>query len=351
MTTELETAALEQSIQNWAKDYAGQDLAIFGAGPVGAAIMRRLREFGANVVAVVDDYSPPESVLDDMPVTASRTLTALRPDAVVLATTRSRARMHQRLDMIGFSGQVLKLPGEDDDMFATGPQTRVSQIEQFHNRHAGQRAFLIGNGPSLLSTDPRRITNAVTFGCNAIFLMEHFKPDYYCVEDVLVGEDRGDQIDQLPWTKFFPKDLRRWLTDGYFFNGVRLPEIDQFSTDCAEAVYVNITVLYPMLQLAFYMGCDPVYLVGVDHSYSRTASGSGGQDSIMVSTTKDSDHFHPDYMGQGARGYVPRLDRMEQAYRLAKTTYEAHGRKVLNATKGGKLEIFDRVDFEQVVNG
>ncbi|MFH0880095.1 MAG: hypothetical protein V2A34_10320, partial [Lentisphaerota bacterium] len=55
-------------------------------------------------------------------------------------------------------------------------------------------------------------------------------------------------------------------------------------------------------------------------------------------------HFHPDYFGKGFRWHIPRVDQMEVGYRLAKDAFERHGRKILNATAGGKLEVFDRVD-------
>ena len=36
-------------------------------------------------------------------------------------------------------------------------------------------------------------------------------------------------------------------------------------------------------------------------------------------------------------------------YQLAKLMYDADGRRIVNATPGGKLEMFDRVDYETVI--
>jgi len=39
---------------------------------------------------------------------------------------------------------------------------------------------------------------------------------------------------------------------------------------------------------------------------------------------------------------------MEQAYRKTKKIFEIDGRKIFNATKGGKLEVFERVDYDDI---
>ena len=33
----------------------------------------------------------------------------------------------------------------------------------------------------------------------------------------------------------------------------------------------------------------------------------------------------------------------------AKKFYEGNGRKIYNATRGGKLEVFERVDFDDII--
>ncbi len=60
---------------------------------------------------------------------------------------------------------------------------------------------------------------------------------------------------------------------------------------------------------------------------------------------KFSYHFHPDYFGKGYRWHDPRTDRMERAFIRAREAFEADGRKVYNATVGGKLEVYERVAY------
>jgi hypothetical protein len=70
----------------------------------------------------------------------------------------------------------------------------------------------------------------------------------------------------------------------------------------------------------------------------------------ITSTRADVNHFHADYFGEGKRWHLPRVDRMERAYVRARNTFEADGRRILNATKGGRLEVFPRVDYDELVS-
>lgn len=344
-----EASEISRQAHAWGRAYTGKRLAILGAGPVGADILRCLRGQGGQVVGVMDDFTAPDSRLEDCRVVPSRALLSLQADAVILATTKARQRMRDRLEQLGYAGDILCLPGEDDDVFAPSRGQRVCEIEQFHNLHAGQRAFVVGNGPSLKRTDPRRLGSEVTFGCNSIFLLEDFVPTYYCLENHICAEDRQEQINALPWAKFLSHDLRRWLTNGHFFNAFRTAEIDTFSTDFAAGIQVGATVTYTMIQLAFYMGCDPVYLVGMDHSYNLESLQKDPGKAMLISTGDDANHFHVGCIGKGFRANYPHMDRMETAYRLAREAFEKHGRRIYNATAGGKLEIFERINFERLL--
>ena len=92
------------------------------------------------------------------------------------------------------------------------------------------------------------------------------------------------------------------------------------------------------------MGCAQVYLVGFDHSY-RIPTDAQVDGSGILSRSSDPNHFHPDYFGKGYRWHDPMVERMEMAFRRARDVYEASGRRILNATVGGHLEVFDRVGY------
>jgi hypothetical protein len=71
----------------------------------------------------------------------------------------------------------------------------------------------------------------------------------------------------------------------------------------------------------------------------------------VVSTGDDPNHFAPGYFGKGFRWQLPDLDGSERAYRLARKAYAEAGRHIVDATVGGKLTIFPKVDFNTLFNG
>jgi hypothetical protein len=231
----------------------------------------------------------------------------------------------------------------------------MPELSVFKECHAGRRCFIVGNGPSLTRMELPSLRDEVTFGMNCIFLgFERFgfRPTYYTVEDVFVAEDNSREINALDgMVKFLPLDLSYCLEDGpnvAWVNFVRRYEpYPLFSEDAAQQVYWGSTVTFLAMQLAFYMGCDPIYLIGVDFDY-KVPDYALGQEEI-TSREDDVNHFHPAYFGKGKRWHNPRLDRVEPSYREACRFFDEKGRRLLNATAGGKLEIFPRVEYETVL--
>ena len=99
------------------------------------------------------------------------------------------------------------------------------------------------------------------------------------------------------------------------------------------------------LQLAYYLGCNEIFLVGFDHHYKIP---SKIDDHVITSQGDDFNHVHPNYFGKGYRWHDPNLARMEQAYSEARRFLDARGIRVQNATVGGQLGIFERIDYSQL---
>src|SRR5699024_10081487 len=65
-----------------------------------------------------------------------------------------------------------------------GPERdrNLAKLARFAGRHAGQRCFIIGNGPSLAKMDLGPLRGEVTFGMNRIYLLRDkigFLPTYF----------------------------------------------------------------------------------------------------------------------------------------------------------------------------
>ena len=82
-------------------------------------------------------------------------------------------------------------------------------------------------------------------------------------------------------------------------------------------------------------------LIGVDHSF--TSKGPAHQ--LVTSPGDDPNHFDPSYFGEGFRWQLPDLAQSEVAYRLARSQFQLAGREIVDATVGGKLDVFPKVNY------
>jgi hypothetical protein len=219
--------------------------------------------------------------------------------------------------------------------------------------YAGRRCVVMGNGPSLLKCDLSLLKSEITIGSNAQYLAWDtmgFVPTFLTVEDRLVAEDRADELSALPQpTKIFPRDLLYCLKGSrntIFINFVRdYRPFPQFTSDFQRVVYWGGTVTMLNLQLAYYLGCSEIYLIGFDHHYQVPKD---VEDHVITSKGDDVNHIHADYFGKGYRWHDPNLARMEQSYAAARRFLDAKGIQVRNATVGGQLEVFDRIDYSSL---
>lgn len=238
--------------------------------------------------------------------------------------------------------------------------TDVPKLRMLKNIHSDEdRCFIIGNGPSVNSMDLTKLKDEITFGVNAVFLnfdKMGFSTTYYVVEDDLVAEDRAGSINNLKgMTKFFPIRLAYCIDRDektIFLN--HCPDNThgyQFSADMSQFTCGGSTVVYTCMQIAFYMGFKTVYLIGVDHDYAIPKSYEkydSDLNYVIESLEDDPNHFDKDYFGKGFRWHNPKVHLMAESFQRANEMYERCGRMIYNATVGGKLEIFKRVNYEDL---
>lgn len=235
---------------------------------------------------------------------------------------------------------------------------RARAMKRFKSMGRGKRCFIMGGGPSLKKMDPKPLINEVTFGVNAIFLIQDwlgFLPTFYVVEDKLVVADRAKEISNMKGShKFYDRRYNRLMPPDETTTNLRMladysdyPCFPEFSVDASRGVWCGGTVTYLCLQLAYFMEFDPVYLIGIDHSYTKPKHVQT-EGVVWTSHGEDPNHFHPEYFGSGKRWHDPQVDRMEMAYKRSKIEFEKVGRRVLNATVGGRLEVFPRVNLKEI---
>jgi 6-hydroxymethylpterin diphosphokinase MptE-like protein len=229
------------------------------------------------------------------------------------------------------------------------------KLRQLQDRHLGERCFIIGNGPSLAVGDLDRLKGEITFAANKIYLIfarTEWRPHYYAVEDDHMIDQHHEEIRRLEgFVKFVPHFAKlpfRGDRDVIWYSRSLLSHaaFPKFSDNPSRHLHCGYMVTYISLQLAYFMGFTRVYLLGVDFDYSLTSPSQ----TVEYAAHYGHDHFTPDYFKPGELLFVPQLDRAERAMRCAKHFYEAHGRKIWNSTRGGKLQVFDRVPLEEVLD-
>ncbi len=222
----------------------------------------------------------------------------------------------------------------------------IRRLGELKDIHRGQRCFIIGNGPSLKQTDLSRLRDEFTFGMNRIYLVfpeMGFQTTYFLTVNSLVIEQCAEDIRSLTMPRFVSWRSRRVIGTAPDLNFLHTTYTGpKFATDARGRLWEGATVTYVALQLAYHMGFEKVILIGVDHNYST----QGKPNTTVVSQGDDPDHFNASYFGKGFRWQLPDLETSERGYHMARQAYEAAGRQVMDATVGGKLTIFPKVDYD-----
>ncbi len=241
----------------------------------------------------------------------------------------------------------------------------MARLAALKDKYRGRRCFIIGNGPSLRQTDVFPLRNEFTFGMNRVYLAFErwgFRTSFLVSVNDLVIEQCVDDFLALDMPRFFSWRSRKYFqpalhrsseltTANPDAHSSRLPTFlyatygaPTFARDARFRLWEGATVTYVCLQLAFHMGFAEAILIGVDHSFAT----KGQPNKTVVSDGDDPNHFDARYFGKGFRWQLPDLDTSEQAYLLARYAWEQDGRRVLDATIGGKLTIFPKVQYDRL---
>lgn len=232
----------------------------------------------------------------------------------------------------------------------------TDRIAQLKNAKQRKRCFVIGNGPSLTIADLEKIGNEDSFAVNRIykiFNQTSWRPTYYVSQDRVIADEVKEDIESILKnckhvflnSVVFDKIEQKFKCDKLHFiflnDRDRDGEMPFFSDDVVEQIYEGNTVTYACIQLAVYMGYSEIYIIGVDHSYNKVESKDGS-----VIEDKTVQNYMPGL--EGKMGFLPALDRSTLAYRKARQICDERNIIIRNATRGGKLEEFIRVDFDSL---
>ena len=92
------------------------------------------------------------------------------------------------------------------------------------------------------------------------------------------------------------------------------------------------------------MGFSEIYFIGVDHHFRISRNNAG--EIVVDNSVKD--YFSEKYNEDKDKLYIPNTEKSTLTYVAMKDHCEKRGIRVFNATRGGKLEVFQRVDFDKL---
>jgi hypothetical protein len=185
------------------------------------------------------------------------------------------------------------------------------------------------------------VVNEVNIGVNKSYIVTHhagFISPYYAVSDATMYKSCMDAYDKigveqvLTYEKIkedfgleFDGDVP---TEYINYLGGCLWEGEDFEYDLEKGTHTGWTVVIDLaIPWAMYMGCNPIYLIGCD----CTSTGHAYKEEV-----------HPE------ENVVRETDRIIESYRAVRKVAEVNGFSIYNATKGGELEVFERVNFNEL---
>ena len=230
--------------------------------------------------------------------------------------------------------------------------SRYSGLKKFKDIHKGERCFIVATGPSLTVSDLELIRDEYTFSMNSIYLSyaeTDWRPTYYVIQDPFVYEKISGSLDAKDYEAAFIGSLianKFPLLEGdnvYDFPvdllWQQIPNKKyhtRFSDDIYSRVYSGYNVAYSALQIAVYMGFKEIYLLGADCNYLQ------GKKYFKVDNNRGDEKYFT------KKHFASHTDKFILAYEVASAYARRHGIKIYTATRGGLLEVYPRVDLDEV---
>jgi hypothetical protein len=245
---------------------------------------------------------------------------------------------------------------------------QLRPLRALEGRHSGETIFILGTGPSLRSLDPSLLEGRTSVIVNQGFLYARevgLAPTYLAVIDDMYRDQhrmldglaqfcRDKNVEVLCSTSI--KEALEARPEPPRCHGFHLIMRSRYYEETGRSLPLDLTAAQPgyesvihfAIAIALAMGAREIVLLGCDmtyfanpkqlyrHSYSEGA---------YIPDTKTADELF-------------RMDQVEllelghaefRSFRTLRRMAEARGARILNATDGGYLEVFERADLASLV--
>jgi len=231
------------------------------------------------------------------------------------------------------------------------------------NRFKGHRCFILGCGPSINNQDLVLIADDISIAINNFYFhkdIQRINPNYWICADPKYFNTHQDEYlpiisaieeREVETNFFFPivayQNIKiksqYFCTINYFNFDYSNTKVDNIDFSCSIPPYSQNGICIAIM-LAFYLGCNPIYLLGCDHtwwSWHKEEYAGKKMPHFYKLTDSTSKNFSYNILKSTI------LVQKYQYFQLKKYA-QNRGYEIINATSGGYLEIFKRIAYEKL---
>lgn len=234
------------------------------------------------------------------------------------------------------------------------------RLLKLQNAYAGKRCFIICNGPSLDADDLTKIyeNGDVSIGMNTIakiYDKTPWRPTFLSVtDDIIFAKMHRKMVEECEsGVKIY--DATRYLQSKKakgekvyltFDESIELLDKPKFDTDVFHKLPSIGTSTYSIIEFVTFLGCKEIYIIGCDMSYSINKNRDG---SITYNESGKNHFFAKEEDALVLTNQKPvEIWKLQVAFDSAARFAKEYNLKIYNATRGGYLESFTRVNFDQL---
>lgn len=241
----------------------------------------------------------------------------------------------------------------------TGTSARnKAKLASLKDKYQGRRCFVVCNGPSLRAEDLTKIheNGDISMGMNMVanvYDKTPWRPTFYSATDDCVFDPKNRELVENAECGIKLYEAERFLktrnAKGNLlflrFNGSeKLLDEPEFAIDATKKLPSIGTSTYSLTEFMIYTGCKEIYIIGCDNSFAANLH----RDGTITYNDAGQNHFYAkdkDFLSQVKPIEIWKLDVAFE--HMAKWAKE-NNVKIYNATRGGRLEAFPRVDFDSL---
>jgi hypothetical protein len=237
---------------------------------------------------------------------------------------------------------------------------RLRGNEVLRGIHHGRRCFVIGNGPSINSQDLAPLAAELTFVTNEFFrhpVLQQWQPRYYFLSDPMFFDGSVKMRDffrqltaRVEKAHFFIPQSAKGVVEQQVlldpgkthFAGFAgdLADDPEWTPDLTRILPGVRTVTQFAVLTAMYMGCSPIYLMGLDHDWLAHKNLH-----YTFYRVENPEHHNWNY-----RDLMEAVLTMWKGYESIRKVAHSLDLRIINVTRGGFLDVFERADYESVFN-